>query len=131
MKTKRFMNIRTFNTIVSAVALRGLGASCTTTQAARDPLPSWNDGPAKQAIVDFVRATPSRVVRSSWRRQSASLPSTTTARSGASSRCIFNSSLRSSNSYSGMKSTARILRPRTGRDQRGASAHCPRSLSRP
>jgi hypothetical protein len=20
-----------------------------------DPLPSWNDGPAKQAIVDFVR----------------------------------------------------------------------------
>src|SRR6266850_1120876 len=24
---------------------------------AQDPLPSWNDGPAKQAIVDFVRAT--------------------------------------------------------------------------
>ena len=22
-----------------------------------DPLPSWNDGPAKQAIVDFVKAT--------------------------------------------------------------------------
>ncbi len=22
-----------------------------------DPLPSWNDGPAKQAIVDFVQAT--------------------------------------------------------------------------
>ena len=22
-----------------------------------DPLPSWNDGPAKQAILDFVRAT--------------------------------------------------------------------------
>ena len=25
--------------------------------AATDPLPSWNDGPAKQAIVDFVKAT--------------------------------------------------------------------------
>jgi hypothetical protein len=24
---------------------------------AADPLPSWNDGPAKQALVDFVRAT--------------------------------------------------------------------------
>ena len=24
---------------------------------AQNPLPSWNDGPAKQAIVDFVRAT--------------------------------------------------------------------------
>ena len=27
------------------------------TPAATDPLPSWNDGPAKQAIVDFVKAT--------------------------------------------------------------------------
>src|SRR5207244_8573667 len=26
-------------------------------QAQADPLASWNDGPAKQAIVDFVRAT--------------------------------------------------------------------------
>jgi hypothetical protein len=24
---------------------------------AQDPLPSWNDGPAKQAIMDFVRET--------------------------------------------------------------------------
>jgi hypothetical protein len=24
---------------------------------ADDPLPSWNDGPAKQAIVDFVKKT--------------------------------------------------------------------------
>jgi phosphoglycolate phosphatase-like HAD superfamily hydrolase len=28
-----------------------------TTTRAEDPLPSWNDGPTKQAIVDFVRAT--------------------------------------------------------------------------
>jgi hypothetical protein len=45
------------NTIVSAAALLALVASCTTAQAAPDPLPSWNDGPAKQAVVDFVRAT--------------------------------------------------------------------------
>src|SRR5947207_109528 len=25
--------------------------------SAQDPLPSWNDGPAKQAIVEFVKAT--------------------------------------------------------------------------
>src|SRR6476620_3203600 len=31
-------------------------ASATSTQA-QDPLPSWNDGPNKQAIVDFVKAT--------------------------------------------------------------------------
>ncbi len=33
-----------------AIALAGL----TTTKAQDDPLPSWNDSPAKQAIVDFV-----------------------------------------------------------------------------
>jgi hypothetical protein len=27
------------------------------TPSATEPLPSWNDGPAKQAIVDFVKAT--------------------------------------------------------------------------
>ena len=31
--------------------------SITPARAAGDPLPSWNDGPAKQAIVDFVKAT--------------------------------------------------------------------------
>ena len=38
--------------VLLAFALAGL----TSTQA-QDPLPSWNDGPAKQAIVDFVKAT--------------------------------------------------------------------------
>ena len=28
-----------------------------TSSQAQDPLPSWNDGPAKQAIIDFVKAT--------------------------------------------------------------------------
>jgi hypothetical protein len=30
---------------------------CGQAHAQTDPLPSWNEGPAKQAIVDFVRAT--------------------------------------------------------------------------
>ena len=29
-------------------------------QDAGSPLPSWNDGPAKQAIIDFVRVTTDR-----------------------------------------------------------------------
>jgi phosphoserine phosphatase len=45
------------NTLVFAAALLALGAGGTTAQAARDPLPAWNEGPAKQAIVDFVHAT--------------------------------------------------------------------------
>jgi hypothetical protein len=40
--------------MLSAVALLVLGASYATAQSTRDPLPSWKEGPAKQAIVDFV-----------------------------------------------------------------------------
>ena len=51
-----------------------------------DPLPSWNDGPAKQAIVNFVAASPRG--RPNLSRPPSGLPSsTTTARCGASSRC--------------------------------------------
>ena len=38
--------------VLLAIAFAGL-----TTAYAEDPLPSWNDGTAKQAIVDFVKAT--------------------------------------------------------------------------
>ena len=38
-----------------AVALALLLAAVATGQAHADPLPSWNDGPNKRAIVDFVR----------------------------------------------------------------------------
>ncbi|MGA7023400.1 MAG: haloacid dehalogenase-like hydrolase, partial [Pseudolabrys sp.] len=38
----------------SAIPLSGI-AQAQTTQGS--PLASWNDGPAKQAIIDFVRAT--------------------------------------------------------------------------
>jgi phosphoserine phosphatase len=33
---------------------------CSQAFAQSDPLPSWNDGPAKQAIVEFVQATTTR-----------------------------------------------------------------------
>jgi phosphoglycolate phosphatase-like HAD superfamily hydrolase len=38
--------------VLLAIVIAGL-----TTAYAEDPLPSWNDGAAKQAIVDFVKAT--------------------------------------------------------------------------
>jgi phosphoserine phosphatase len=40
-----------------ALALLALLALCVQAQAQTDPLPSWNDGPAKQAIVKFVQET--------------------------------------------------------------------------
>ena len=40
-----------------AIALAALLAVGVTVQAQTDPLPSWNDGPAKKAIVEFVQAT--------------------------------------------------------------------------
>jgi phosphoglycolate phosphatase-like HAD superfamily hydrolase len=40
-----------------AVALVCVLAFTLTVARAADPLPSWNDGPAKQAIVNFVKAT--------------------------------------------------------------------------
>ena len=41
-----------------AAALVGVVAFTFNIARAQDhPLPSWNDGPAKQSIVDFVKAT--------------------------------------------------------------------------
>jgi phosphoglycolate phosphatase-like HAD superfamily hydrolase len=40
-----------------AIALVGVVAFTSTSTHAQDPLASWNDGPAKQAIVEFVKAT--------------------------------------------------------------------------
>jgi hypothetical protein len=57
MKTKPIMITRVISTLVVAAALLALGAAWATAQTASDPLPSWNDGPAKQAIVEFVHAT--------------------------------------------------------------------------
>src|SRR5438067_12698422 len=47
--------IRTRNLL--ATALVGALSLATTIARASDPLPSWNDAPAKQAIAEFVRVT--------------------------------------------------------------------------
>jgi len=41
----------------TAVALLFVLSATAYAQAPADPLPSWNDGPAKQAIIKFVAAT--------------------------------------------------------------------------
>jgi phosphoglycolate phosphatase-like HAD superfamily hydrolase len=43
--------------IRNAIVLLAIFVACRNTTLAQDPLPSWNDGPAKQAILDFVRVT--------------------------------------------------------------------------
>ncbi|MFZ0708842.1 MAG: HAD family hydrolase, partial [Terrimicrobiaceae bacterium] len=43
--------------IRSTFALIAVIFASSTASRAQDPLPSWNDGPAKQAILDFVRET--------------------------------------------------------------------------
>ena len=43
--------------MIGCSVLGGLLLALTLANAQTDPLPSWNDGPAKQAIVEFVRAT--------------------------------------------------------------------------
>src|SRR5215467_5847885 len=42
-------------TLVNLVA--GALGLASTVATAQDPLPSWNDGPAKQAILEFVKTT--------------------------------------------------------------------------
>ena len=50
--------LRTFSTIARLLTLGALLAALgTQARAETDPLPSWNDGPAKQAIVAFVKET--------------------------------------------------------------------------
>src|SRR4029078_1050414 len=39
------------------VLVLALGVAPSNVPAAEDPLPSWNEGPAKQAILDFVKET--------------------------------------------------------------------------
>jgi phosphoglycolate phosphatase-like HAD superfamily hydrolase len=50
MKTRRTQNLVT-------VALACMVVFMTTSAQTADPLSSWNDGPAKQAVVEFVKAT--------------------------------------------------------------------------
>ena len=59
MKTNAVVISRIFNLIVSTVALLTLAPGCTmgTRYSYGDPLPSWNNGPARQAIIEFVLKT--------------------------------------------------------------------------
>jgi hypothetical protein len=51
---KRMPSVLVFARFVALAALLVLGAHA---QAQTDPLSSWNDGPAKKAILAFVQAT--------------------------------------------------------------------------
>jgi len=51
------MEITRRNLFKGSAALAVIGAVGPVSSALDDPLASWNDGPAKKAIVDFVRAT--------------------------------------------------------------------------
>lgn len=50
MKVTNTQNVMTVALVYAAIFM-------TTAAQADDSLPSWNDGPAKQAIVEFVNAT--------------------------------------------------------------------------
>ena len=47
----------TLAVLARLLALGALLILSTSAQAGTDPLPSWNQGPAKQAIIDFVQQT--------------------------------------------------------------------------
>ena len=51
------MTMLSRRTVLAAVLALGLfGGAVVDARAAADPLPSWNDGPTKQSILDFVAA---------------------------------------------------------------------------
>jgi hypothetical protein len=49
------MKTQLMKLIFSTVAMLTLVVGGATRAKAQDPLPSWNDGPAKQAILAFVK----------------------------------------------------------------------------
>src|SRR5712671_862291 len=60
MKTRRipaFAALRRGRQGLLAVVLVGVVAFTSTSTHAQDPLSTWNDGPAKEAILEFVKAT--------------------------------------------------------------------------
>ena len=73
-----------------ATALVSVLAFTAAISHAADPLPSWNNGKARQSIVDFVEKVTSPARRTSSRPPNASRPLTTTEHFGPSSRCISN-----------------------------------------
>jgi hypothetical protein len=57
MKLNPFTIPKIVSCVFSAAALLILRADCLAAQTTPDPLPSWNDGPAKKSIVEFVTKT--------------------------------------------------------------------------
>lgn len=51
------MDLTRRDLIKGSAAVAVLGATSRLSRAAEDPLPSWNDGPAKAAVLAFVRDT--------------------------------------------------------------------------
>src|SRR5262249_18010595 len=60
-------SVKSYVQILSAGVLAIAASFAFSTQATQqsDPLPSWNDGDAKRAIIDFVRVTTTEQVRNS------------------------------------------------------------------
>jgi hypothetical protein len=73
-----------------AIAVLAAVAFTTTIARAAGPLPSWNDGKAKQSIIEFVEKVTKPGSPDFVPVPNASPCSTTTARSGANSRCPCN-----------------------------------------
>ena len=69
-----------------------LDAAAAQAQAAM-PLASWNEGPAKQAILDFIKATTDPSNKDFVPPKGASRPSIRTARYGSSIRSLRKSSI--------------------------------------
>ena len=87
---KSNMKTQLMKLFFSTLAMLALVVGGATRAKAQDPLPSWNDGPAKQAIVEFVSKTTTVVRRISSRQRNALPPSTRTARCGLSTRSTAN-----------------------------------------
>ena len=80
-------------TVIGLLTLLAALLSSLYAGAQTDPLPSWNDGPAKPLIVKFVHAVTDPASPTTSRPSSASRRSTTTEPSGSSSRCTSSSPL--------------------------------------
>ena len=70
------------------VRAAGVISASAQTATSSDGLSSWNEGPAKQAILDFVRATTDRAGPKFVPLKSVLPPSIRTARFGSSIRSI-------------------------------------------
>jgi phosphoglycolate phosphatase-like HAD superfamily hydrolase len=57
MNTTPIKMPRILTTLIPVAAVLTLGAGCATSRTSSDPLPSWNEGAAKSAVVQFVHAT--------------------------------------------------------------------------